>query len=98
MTTQGPGGPAYEAVLHPSGRRFAAPSDQTLLQAALAAGIELASSCRNGTCRACLRPLRAGRVHYRIAWPGLLPEEKQSGAWVLPCVAFPTSDLVIGDQ
>jgi ferredoxin len=97
MTNQGPRDGAYEAVLQPSGRRFSAPLDRTLLQSALEGGIELANSCRNGTCRTCLRPLRAGRVHYRIPWPGLLPEEKQSGAWVLPCVAYPLADVVLGD-
>jgi hypothetical protein len=35
-------------------------------------------------------------VDYRIAWPGLLPEEK-AGGWVLPCVAYPLSDVVLGD-
>jgi ferredoxin len=88
---------SYTAVLQPSGRTFAAPADRPLLLSAQAAGIPLASSCRNGTCRACLRPLRAGRVHYRIAWPGLLPEERASGSWVLPCVAYPDSDLELGD-
>jgi len=84
--------------MRPSGRRFAAPANLPLLQAAAAAGIAMESSCRNGTCRTCLRPLLAGRVAYRIPWPGLLPEEKQSGAWVLPCVAFPETDVVLGDQ
>ena len=86
----------FRASLQPSGRSFAAPADQPLLLSAQDAGIALASSCRNGTCRACLRPLHAGSVEYRIAWPGLLPEER-NGGWVLPCVAYPTSDVVMGD-
>jgi len=88
----------YQALLQASGRRFPAPADQPLLVSAAAAGITLASSCRNGTCRACLRPLHAGHVHYRIAWPGLLPEERKTGGWVLPCVAYPLSDVVLGDD
>ena len=88
---------SFQAVLQPSGRAFPAPADRPLLRAAQDAGIALESSCRNGTCRACLRPLRAGTVHYRIAWPGLLPEERASGAWVLPCVAYPESDVVLGE-
>jgi ferredoxin len=96
---QDPGAAAavYQATLEPSGRRFAAPSDLPLLLAAERAGIALASSCRNGTCRTCLRTLRSGAVRYRIPWPGLLPEERASGGWVLPCVAFPASDVVLGD-
>jgi hypothetical protein len=41
--------------------------------------------------------LQRGQVTYRIPWPGLLPEERASGAWVLPCVAYPCSDVVLGD-
>jgi len=97
MTTTGAATGPHQARLQPSGRAFAAPADRTLLAAAAAAGIELPSSCRNGTCRTCLRPLHAGTVRYAIPWPGLLPEEKASGHWVLPCVAYPLSDVVLGD-
>ena len=67
---------------------------QSLLQAALAAGVQLPSSCRNGSCRACLARLLSGHIHYQIEWPGLLAEEKAQG-WILPCVACADSDLVI---
>ncbi|TWO69396.1 2Fe-2S iron-sulfur cluster binding domain-containing protein [Caenimonas sedimenti] len=90
-------GKLHAASLAPSGRGFAAPAEQTLLLSALAAGIALPHACRNGTCRSCLRPLHEGAVTYRIEWPGLLPEERASGAWVLPCVAYPCSDVVLGD-
>ena len=96
MQQRGAAPAVHQAVLEPSGRRFAAPADRPLLVAAEAAGIALPSSCRNGTCRTCLRPLHAGAVHYRIPWPGLLPEEK-AGGWVLPCVAFPLTDVTLGD-
>jgi ferredoxin len=89
-------GPAWRVSLLPSGRSFEGEEGQTVLAAGLQAGVELPSSCRNGTCRTCLAPMRSGKVHYRIAWPGLLPEEKD-GRWVLPCVAFPLSDLVLLD-
>jgi ferredoxin len=97
MTTQGAAEAVYQARLAPSGRRFDAAADQPLLQSAERAGIALPSSCRNGTCRTCLRPLHAGAVRYRIPWPGLLPEERASGGWVLPCVAYPAADVVLGD-
>jgi ferredoxin len=31
---------------------------------------------------------------YAIEWPGLTPEEKAEGC-VLPCVAYPASDVVL---
>ena len=77
-----------------SGWEFDASSDNTLLQAALAAGGRLPSSCRNGTCRACMCRLQEGPVRYRVEWPGLSREEKQEG-WVLPCVAEPLGNVVL---
>ena len=97
MTTEGAAPATYLALLQPCGRSFAAPADRTLLASAADAGIVLASSCRNGTCRTCLRVLHAGTVHYAIPWPGLLPEERLAGDRVLPCVAYPRSDVVLGD-
>ena len=76
------------------GPRFAVPADQPLLHAAARAGVQMPSSCRNGSCRTCMCQLLSGRVSYRIAWPGLLPEELAAG-WILPCIAYPQSDLVL---
>ena len=76
---------------------FAAPAQQPLLRSAADAGFELPSSCRNGTCRSCIGQLLQGRVDYRIEWPWLLPEEKAHG-FILPCVAYPQSDVVLRFQ
>lgn len=80
--------------IEPLGVSLAAGPGQTLLQAAEAAGLQLPSLCRNGTCRECMARLTEGRVRYRIEWPGLLADEKADG-WVLPCVALPCSDGVL---
>ncbi len=77
---------------------FSAPADTPLLQAAeLAgrAGLMMDSACRNGTCRTCICQLVGGQVGYRIKWPGLSLDEKREG-FILPCVAFPLSDVLIG--
>ena len=74
---------------------FEAPASLPLLQAAEQAGLtRLASSCRNGTCRSCICQLVSGQVVYRIEWPGLSLDEKREG-YILPCVAYPVSDVVI---
>jgi ferredoxin len=86
--------PVFHAQMAPHGPAFDAPAALPLLQAAELAGLSLASSCRNGTCRTCIRRLTSGAVQYRIEWPGLSAEEKQAG-YILPCVAYPLSDLVI---
>ena len=76
------------------GPAFTVPPGQPVLLAAAQAGIEMPSSCRNGSCRTCMCQLVSGQVHYRIQWPGLLPEELAAG-WILPCIAQPQSDLVL---
>ena len=77
------------------GWTFDATEDLTVLEAASLAGIILPSSCRNGSCRTCMCSLVSGEIQYRIAWPGLSADEKREG-FILPCVAYPASDLVIG--
>lgn len=94
--------PSVKPVIHqlrigPHAPTVPVAADQSLLQAAALAGIELLASCRNGTCRACMRRLISGQVSYRIEWPGLSQEEKLQG-WILPCVAYPRSDLVLADE
>jgi ferredoxin len=83
---------SFTITLLPSERRFSSAASATILEAAALAGLRLPSSCRNGTCRACLCRLQDGTVGYRIEWPGLTAEEKAAG-WILPCVAVPAADL-----
>lgn len=83
-----------EVRIEPAGLCFQASPSQTVLEAALAAGIELARSCRNGTCRACLCRLHSGQIRYRVEWPGLSADEKAEGL-ILPCVAVALTDLVL---
>ncbi|WP_298232935.1 2Fe-2S iron-sulfur cluster-binding protein [uncultured Azohydromonas sp.] len=80
--------------IEPLGRTVAVEEGATLLEAALAQGIRLRSSCRNGTCRECIAQLTEGRVRYRIEWPGLSPDEKAEGL-TLPCVALAETDVVL---
>ncbi len=87
----------HQLRLAPQAPPIAAWANQSLLQAAARAGIELLASCRNGSCRACMRRLISGQVSYRIEWPGLSREEKLQG-FILPCVAYPQSDLVLSDD
>jgi ferredoxin len=57
-------------------------------------GSDWPSSCRNGTCRTCIGQLKSGEVRYSVDWPGLSAEEQAQG-YVLPCVAYPCSDVVL---
>ncbi len=76
------------------GHAIPAREDETLLAAALRAGLDVPSSCRAGTCRSCMALLESGEIHYTVEWPGLIPEERAQG-WILPCVAQARSDVAI---
>ncbi|WP_233238124.1 2Fe-2S iron-sulfur cluster-binding protein [Bordetella sp. LUAb4] len=89
---------AYTVTLETSGWTYAARADETLLQAGLRAGIRLASSCRNGTCRACMCHLESGAITYVVERPGLSRDEIEEG-WILPCVAQARTDVrLAGDN
>jgi len=84
----------FAVRIEPLGQVFEASAQVPLLLSARTAGVVLPVSCRNGTCRTCLCRASSGRVGYRIEWPGLSAEEKAEGC-LLPCVAYPLSDLVL---
>jgi len=85
---------AWTVLIEPSGLKFEAKPNLSLLTAALQANIGMPNSCRNGTCRTCLCRLKQGKIAYQIDWPGLSREEKAEGL-MLPCVALAESDLVL---
>lgn len=84
----------FSVTVQPEGLQFDVEGDLTVLEAAEMGRVQLPSSCRNGTCRSCMCQLVSGEVDYAIEWPGLTAEEKAEG-WILPCVARPTTDVVI---
>ncbi|BBU27222.1 ferredoxin [Burkholderia sp. THE68] len=85
---------AFALIIEPAGHFVAVRDGETLLEAALRAGLSLPRSCRNGTCRACLCRIVGGEIAYRVEWPGLTAEEKAEG-WILPCVALARTDVTI---
>ncbi|MFM2069519.1 MAG: hypothetical protein RLZZ584_4428 [Pseudomonadota bacterium] len=94
MTTSDPAAVPARLTVLPLGATLGVHPGLTLLAGAAAAGVRLPSSCRNGTCRACMCRLVQGRIEYLIDWPGLLAEERAEG-WILPCVARPLGNVVI---
>ena len=78
----------------PADLQYDVEGDLSLLEAAEMSRVQLPSSCRNGTCRTCLCRMVSGEVTYSIEWPGLSAQEKSEG-YVLPCVARPTTHVVL---
>lgn len=74
---------------------FRAAADQTLLDAALDASLNLPHGCKGGNCGACRARLLRGEVHYPDGRPlGLTAEEAAEGL-ILLCRASARSDLLI---
>ena len=88
--------PFVQGRIEPEGASFDAWKQQSLLDSIEQGGLRWPSSCRSGSCRTCLSTLLTGEVRYEMAWPGISPEEKAEGC-VLPCVAFPVTNVVLKD-
>lgn len=65
--------------------------DEYLLDAALAAGLDLPSTCLQGWCITCAARLEEGRVDQSEAQRYF--EEDREAGFILPCTARPRSEL-----
>lgn len=86
---------SFNVSIQPSGREFSMQRDETVLGAALRAGIGLPYGCKDGACGSCKCKLLEGRViHGAHQAKALSPAEEDAG-WLLTCCATPQTDLVI---
>ena len=76
-----------------SGEAFSAGSE-SLLSAALNAGVMLPSDCRQGACGTCRIRVLQGRVSYEAPPMALTPEDEAEG-FALACQARAMSDLLV---
>jgi CDP-4-dehydro-6-deoxyglucose reductase, E3 len=85
----------HSVRIEPHGRTIRVADGEPVLQAALAAGLNLPHSCKSGHCSSCRARLVAGEIHYPSGRPpGVTAEEAASGQ-ILLCQARPRSDLVV---
>ena len=85
----------FQVRVMPSGREFTCDSDETILAAALKAGVGLPYGCKNGACGSCKGKLIEGEINYgNYQQRALSDEEKEQGA-ALFCCAIPQSNLSI---
>ncbi|ENO89374.1 CDP-6-deoxy-delta-3,4-glucoseen reductase [Thauera linaloolentis] len=85
----------YRISLQPGGHAFDAADDQTVLEAALGAGLLLPHSCRDGACGACKGRVVQGTVDHGTFSAGALSAADQADGYALFCCARPLSDLVL---
>jgi phenol hydroxylase P5 protein len=86
---------SYEVTIEPLGETVEVEEDQTILDAALRAGIWLPHACCHGLCATCKVQVTDGEVEHGDASPFALMDFERDEGKCLACCATPMSDLVI---
>lgn len=88
--------PYARVTLLPSQQVLSVEHGETILDAALRAGLNLPHSCKGGHCSSCRARIRDGRVDYPTGRPlGLMEEEMRDGYALLCQAHAATDDLTI---
>ncbi|SFU69460.1 CDP-6-deoxy-delta-3,4-glucoseen reductase [Pseudoduganella namucuonensis] len=85
----------FQITVQPSGHQFSCEEDETVLAAAMRAGVGLPYGCKNGACSSCKGKVVAGGVTHKAHQQRALPPEEEAAGLSLFCCATPHSDLVI---
>lgn len=95
MTSPVPPSPAHQITVQPSGRSFAAQPGETILGAAIRAGVGLPYGCKDGACGSCkCKKIEGSVVHGEHQAKALSPEEEAAG-WVLTCCGVAQTPVVL---
>lgn len=85
----------YQVKIGNTGATITCAASQTVLQAAIAAGIDYPYGCASGNCGVCVSQLQAGKVVMLARSDGSLSPEQAAAGKTLACRAQPRSDLTI---
>ena len=85
----------FQVTVQPSGRQFTCDEDETVLAAAIRAGIGLPYGCKNGACGTCKGKLVAGEIKHGAHQEKTLSVAEEQNGYALFCCAVPHSDIVI---
>lgn len=96
--TPGPRQVAAHTVTLSDGTRFAVTAGQTLLQAALAAGLEWPNGCRVGLCGSCRCRVITGKVRALTDFGDVISSQDQAQGHVLACRCHVQSALTVASE
>jgi len=85
----------FQVTVKPSGRQFSCDADETILNAAIRAGVGLPYGCKNGACSSCKGLVLSGAVTHGPHQARALSAADEEIGFSLFCCARPTSDVVI---
>lgn len=85
----------FQITVEPSGHQFSCEADETVLSAAIRAGVGLPYSCKSGACSSCKGKLVSGTVKHKAYQSRSLTDEEAAQGFSLLCCAIPQGDLVV---
>ncbi len=86
---------SFRVTLRPSGREFTVEGDETILAAALRAGVGLPYGCKNGACGTCKCKVLDGQWTQGTHSASALNADEQAKGGILVCTSRPQTDVVI---
>ena len=85
----------FQITVQPSGHQFSCEADETVLAAAIRAGVGLPYGCKNGACGSCKGKVLSGQVQHKAHQERALTAQEEAAGMSLFCCATPGADLVI---
>lgn len=85
----------FQITVQPSGHQFSCEADETVLSAAIRAGVGLPYSCKSGACSSCKGKIVSGSVQHKPYQSRSLTEDEAAAGYSLLCCAIPQGDLVV---
>jgi CDP-4-dehydro-6-deoxyglucose reductase len=85
----------HQVSIRNTGHNFPAAEHESILQAALNAGLVLPYGCRDGACGSCKGKLIEGKLDYGKYSAKVLPDTEREQGYALFCQARPLTDVVI---
>lgn len=86
---------SHQVSIQSTGHQFEVRPSQTVLEAAIEAGINLPYGCRNGACGSCKGKIISGKVMHDDYQRSAMTDEELAAGNALFCCARPLEDLVI---